>query len=413
MTHALALAVVLAQSGRIAVLSLAADNRLDAPPAGPLASALLSEGLPVIAGQALRERVFGEGRPLAYELSRTLEQEMRASQESYDRGDFNASARQAALVAESLSRAAPSARRESLIPASQILWGAALFQTKGRAAASPHFREALQRNPHIAIDRDRFAPPVQRQFEEERSSVAGGTQVSLEVSGTAGAILFVDGTPRGSLPLRLTLPPHRCLLWVEVSGEPGWTHELSLTRSTVLTIDWPLEVASRLVEGEWVAELPAPQADRQALLQRILERAGADELLALEWASGQTGAEKVRRLAVVRYGPGGVEKGRQMFPPDGVDWKLMARALRDPGNPLAGTGSARSETPLQQPGAAMSAAAGELVVAGAPSPEGKPFPWLTAGLVAGGAALVAGAVVLGLSVHSTNAVFLGPETARP
>jgi hypothetical protein len=404
-THALALAVVLGQSGRIAVLSLAADNRLDAPPAGPLASALASEGLPVMAGPALRERVLGDGRPLAYELSRTVEQEVRAAQESYDRGYFSASARQASVAAESLARAAPSARREKLIPAIQILWGAALSQLKGRASVGPHFREALQRNPRIAIDQDRFAPPVQRQFEEERSRVAGGPQVPLEVSGTTGAILFVDGMPRGSLPLRIALPPHRCTLWVEVSGEPGWAHEVSLTRSTAITIDWQLEAASRLVEGEWVVELPAPQVDRRALLRRILERAGADELLGLEWTSGQTGATQVRRLAVVRYGPGGVEKGRELFPPDGVDWTRVASALRDEGNPPPTMAGSRLT--------ATSDAAGVLVVASAPAPEGKPFPWLAAGLVAGGAALVAGAVVLGLSVHSTNAVFLGPETPRP
>ena len=412
MTHlALALAVLLAQSGPIAVLSLAADNRLDAPPAGPLASALLSEGLPVIAGAALRERVLGDGRPLAYELSRTIEQEIRAAQEGYDRGDFSASARQAATAAESLSRAAPSARREVLIPAVQILWGAALSQLKGRAAASPHFREALQRNPRIAIDQDRFAPPVQRQFEEERSRLAGGLDVLLEVSGTPGALLFVDGTPRGSLPLRLALPPHRCTLWVEVSGEPGWAHEVSLTHATKLSpklvIDWKLEVASRLVEGEWVAELPVSEADRRALLQGILERAGAVELLALEW----TTSNQVRRLAVVRYGPGGVEKSRELFPPDGIDWQRVARILRDAGNPLAAM--AVSEGADQRRGTATPQAAGALAVASASAPEGKPFPWLTVGLVAGGAALVAGAVALGLSVHSTNAVFLGPETPRP
>ncbi len=314
----LTLAVVLAQSGRMAVLSFAAD-RTEPPAEGPLASALLSEGLPVIAGPALRDRLLGDARPLGHELSRTIDQAISAAQEGYDRGDFGASARQAGLAFEALARAAPSKQREGLIDEVQVLWCAALLKLKGRSAAAAHFSDALQRNPELVIDKDRFAPPVQRQFEEERSRVVNGPQVSLEVSGTAGAILFIDGTPRGSLPLRIALAPHHCTVWVEVSGEPGLAHDLVLTHSTALAplfIDWQLETALRFSDGDLVLELPAepPASDfaRRALLQRIMKKASAEALLALEWVTVETPSPapgQARRLAVVRYAKDGSERG--------------------------------------------------------------------------------------------------------
>ncbi len=405
---AIALAVSLAQSGRIAVLSVVTDPRTEAPPVGPLASELLSEGWTVMAGSALAERLLGSGRPLAHDISRTLEQELSAAEQGYDRGNFAESARQAALAYDGATRAAPSPRREALISELQVLWGASLFSLKGRVAAAPHFREALQRNSRLDIDADRFAPPVRQQFEQERARVAGGPQVWLQIAGTPGASLFVDGLPRGILPLTIALAPHHCTVWTEVSGEPGLAHELLLTRSTSLSIDWRLEVASRFSDRDWAVELPASEGDRRALLKTVLQRAGADEVLALEWAPAGTSPATPRHLTLVRYGPSAVESGRELLPADGVDWRHAIHALWD--RPSSGT---------QTPGVAEASprpappTAGAQLEVGTRASEGSRFPWLAVGLVAGGVALAASAVAIGLSVHSTNAILLGPETPRP
>jgi hypothetical protein len=107
---------------------------------------------------------------------------------------------------------------------------------------------------------------------------------------------------------------------------------------------------------------------------------------------------------VVRYAPDGNEQDRQLLPPDGIDWRVVARAVRARANSPASI-APNSEAVGAAP-QAIPLLPDFQVVASARASQGNHFPWVAAGLVAG-------AVALGLSLHSTNAVLLGPETPRP
>jgi len=393
---AVTLATVLASRGAVAVLGLSSaevTGEHEAPPTGPLAAALAAAGLQVISGHALRERLTGDGRPMSTGVLSSVEKGVLAAEEDYDRGEFRGAAQLAASSHEALLQAGPSPRRELLARELQILWGAALLQQRSTAAAASHFREALQRNPQTLIDRDRFAPPVQRLFEEARDRLLAGPQATLDVSGTPGATLFVDGVPRGTLPLRVALPPHRCTLWVEVSGQPGLAHEFSVFRPTALSVDWQLEVATAFTaDGDPIVEVPRFAVRAQTLLEHLIGKAGASALVALEWA----GPER-RQQRLVRYGPDGIEKSRLLLPAEAVDWTRVVPSL------------------LEESAPAPALPASQLAVESTAAARAEPhrFPWLLTGLVAGGVAVVAVAVAIGFSIHPTNAEIFGPATPRP
>jgi hypothetical protein len=360
-----------------------------------LSDALRSEGLSVLSGAPLRDRLLWGGRPLASAVERSIERGLLDAQDDYDRGEFSEAARRSGETFAALVRALPSARREVLARALQVLWGASVLPSKGWAAADAHFRDALLRDPEMLIDRERFAPPVQRVFEASRARVSNGPQVSLEVRGTPRATLFVDGIPRGALPLRINLPPHRCTLWAEVLGEPGLAHELTLAQPTRLSIDWDVEIASRFTGAEmslWVPPSGARGEPLGELVRRVVAAASAGELLAIEPAVAPAAG-----IVVVRYDREGRERSRRTLAAGNIDWQRVARALRE-----------ERERPLVAPSPAV-----PVLATHAQMESRGNFPWWTTGLIAGGGAVVAGAIALGFSLHPANAVLLGPETPRP
>lgn len=372
-------------------------DSVEAPRASPLARALLAQGVPVIAEAQLRDALLRGARARVAELQPETEAALLAAQQAYDHGNVAEAADLAAEAATDLGREPPSERRELNRRQNDVLWGAALLATRGRAAAVECFERALTLSPGMLIDVDRFAPPVQQLFERVRAQLAKRPRVSVEVSGTPGATLYVDGTPRGALPLKLAMLPHRATLWIEVLGEPGLAHEVDLPAAGVLWFDWQLEVALHDGGPEAWLWLPSAQTPRRELLARVAALGSATDVLLVERPSA--GA-----FQVTRYDASGRLLVQRLVPIAGLDWAKVARALIDlptPAPAAAVPPAALSPAPAARPVAALSAAGGSHV------------PWLWVGVIAGGVVLAGTAIAVGLSVHPSNAVLLGPQPAAP
>lgn len=393
----LALALLVFASGPVAVVGVVpkdADGTADAPSATPLAQALVAAGMPAVAGSALRERLLGRGRPFGHDVLPAIVLGVTGAEFAYDNGDFVEAANLCSLANETLDLEMPSPRREAITRNLQVLWGAALLGAGNPREAAAHFDLALARNPYALLDQDRFAPPVQQLFEEERHRLVNGPKVPLTISGTAGAAVFVDGIARGSPPLTLQLQPHLATVWLEVLGHAGLAHEVQVGQVEGLTIDWQLEAA--LHEGAtteaWLA-LPRPEPLRRDLAARVALRTGAKEVVFLQ-------REGAGEIAVLAYARSGAPVSQRRVPAEGLDEDKLALALLEEGE------LKRLSAFAAQPLAARAVAEPTVIVAPRVSANTKRFPWLVTGVVAGGVVLVGAAVALGLCVHPTNGLLL-------
>jgi hypothetical protein len=306
-----------------------------APPAATVASVadgLRASGALALSGSELQKRVLGDAEPVG-EFSEDLAAIYTRALAAYDEGSYRDSARDAQTAFEALSAALPSTRREALARQAQLVWGAALVQLHEASAARSHFRWALDRDPLLIVDHDRFPPPVQNAFERERSAVAGEPAARLAVgnSGSAGTVvsaqLIVDGLPRGALPKDLSLPAHATILWVEAGNAKSWAHHASLSSGHALSldIDLPLEAALVREDGQVLLNLPATAKQRQGLIGALTLRTRTTDVVLVTKA---TPPGSVARYTATRFSAQGEVVARTAFDAGESASPRVAQALR-------------------------------------------------------------------------------------
>ncbi len=301
-----------------------------APPPAVVVSvgeALQAKGLPSSFGAALRKHLLGDAEPLG-ELTEAQAALITKAVAAYDEGSFADAALAAETAFAALAAAPPSTRCEALARQAQLLWGASLLRSQGAAGARPHFRWALERDPLLIADRERFPPPVQQLFERERSIVGAEPTGILEVSAVGGGTggLQVDGLPRGVLPRELPLPPHVAKLWVEATPSHGWAHSATLTADHPfsLKIDLLLESVLTAPEGDLRIDLPPVLSKRARIIHAVTEAAGATDLVLV--AQVKSADHKVG-LSATRFDAQGTELARVAFAAEGADYAEVAQSL--------------------------------------------------------------------------------------
>jgi hypothetical protein len=301
-----------------------------APPQAAVLSvseALQRQGTPALADAALRRRLLGDAQPLG-ELSEAQVALYAKAASAYDEGAYADAARAAEAAFAAFSAAPPSASCEALARQAQLLWGASLVRSQGVAAARPHFRWALERDPVLIADRDRFPPPVQRVVEQERAAVSAAAAGKLAVADTHGtpSELSVDGLPRGALPRELALPPHPAKLWVEGGHAHGWAHMAALTadHKTTVKVDALLEEALSARGDEALLDLPDGPEERAKTAGALASAAGVSDLVIVEKAAPPTNPPK---LSAARLDAKGAVLAQTTFPLEGADYAAVARAL--------------------------------------------------------------------------------------
>jgi hypothetical protein len=370
-----------------AVMGASGDAAPPAEEVSAVADGLRESGANSLAGRELRFQLLGDAQPLG-ELSEALAALYARALAAYDEGAYADAARDAEAAFQSLGSAFPSTRREALARQVRLLWGASLVQLHEGAAARAHFRWALERDPFLIADRDRFPPPVQRAVEHERTAVAAEAPARLVVSvagapsGGPAVQLIVDGLPRGSLPRELSLPAHAATFWVEGAPQGGWAHQAALAPDHTLSVDLDLLLEAALFagDGQILIQLPAATQKRQALLGAVMARSRMTDLVLVSKVK-PSGA--VQRLTATRFNAAGVALARTAFDADQASSLAVAQALR--GLPLVAVAQALRCLPPPKPAAAIPAESSV-------EKKGDGFPVLP--VVLGAAAVVVVAAVL-------------------
>ena len=355
----------------------------------------------------MRELVLGGARQKATEVSPDAEALMLNLEHDYDDGEFADVARRAQDAESVLAREPPCERREALVRDLELLWGAAVLATSGRAAAVAHFERALTLSPREQADQARFSPPVQELLERTRAQLSKRRKVSLKVQGPPGGTLFIDGLAQGELPKTVQMLPHRATLWVDMGRHSTLAHEVDVSGDTQLTIDVALETSLRDLASEIGLLLPDGEPARSDLIRRLAASSDSGRVFLEERTSeGQ--------LVVTRFGSAGQPLAQRALsgskPGSEPNWPSVVRDLlatpSEPAKPAVVTDQpAPSVTRPSVPVAAL---------ADTPVSTPRPFPWLATGLVAG-AVVVAAVVVVAIvaSSSSTNAILIGPRQATP
>jgi hypothetical protein len=295
-----------------------------------VAEALQARGMASLAGARLRSRLLGDAEPLG-ELTEAQAAPYASALVAYDEGSYSDAARAAEAAFATLVTAPPSTRCEALARQAQLLWGASLLRSQGTIGARPHFRWALERDPLLIADRDRFPPPVQRVFERERAALGAEAPAELVVSGVGGTsgALLVDGLPRGALPRDLSLPPHPARLWVEDAHSHGWAHRAALTadRPLAVRIDVLLESALMARDGDLLLDLPEAPSERAQTTRAVVAGAGVTDLVLIAKVKPAGGPV---RLRATRFDARGTAIAETNFAAQGADYADVARALLAP-----------------------------------------------------------------------------------
>ncbi len=377
-------------AGRLAVLGAVSREGEELPRLAALTQALMAQGAAVATHAELEAALLRGGRQRARAASPDAEAMLLNVARSFDVGDYPDTLRRAQAGEALLSGEPPSARREALRRQLETLWGGAWVQLGRRSEALVHFERALVQDPEMGIDRGRFPPPVQETFERARAVIVRRTRVTFEVNGPVGARLFVDGIARAVLPVAAVVIPHpAATVWLEWDGQASLARDVNLEATPVVGLNWGLESALRESSADLALLLPAEAGARKELCALVVALASVEGLVLLE-----RGPDALRVWRV--DGAGDVRRVVRARASAGEDWASVVHELfEEPPAP-----------PFPPPLAPVEP------VASAVAPPSA-FPWLTAGLIAGGALVVVGGVVLAASVHGSNAVLLGPTPASP
>jgi hypothetical protein len=307
------------------------------PPPGTVASVaegLRASGSVAVSGGELQKRLLGDAEPVG-EFSEALAAIYARALAAYDEGAYRDSVKDAQAAFEALSGAPPSTRREALARQTQLVWGAALVQLRESSSARSHFRWALDRDPLLIADHDRFPPPVQSAFERERSGIAAEppARLAVGVSGIESAPpqlmgqVIVDGLPRGALPRDLSLPTHPTVFWVEAGNAKSWAHHALLSSDHPLSVDVDLALEAALVreDGQVLLALPTTPKQRQALIGALTLRARTTDLVVVAEA---VPPGSPARFTATRFGAGGAVIAKATFDGEQGASASVAQALR-------------------------------------------------------------------------------------
>jgi hypothetical protein len=133
-----------------------------------------------------------------------------------------------------------------------------------RARAKVAFKAALVEHPGLSLSPHRFKPELVKLFDEVRRRVASRLVV---VCTTSGAVILVDGKPRGVAPVELYLAagPHRIQART-AKGRVGFTKEVNLVtgKSVRVTARLGAGPARKRVSGaKAVGDAPPPKRFRK------------------------------------------------------------------------------------------------------------------------------------------------------
>ncbi len=203
-------------------------------------------------------------------------------------GRFAEGARLAAEAAALLSAAPRSPGVESLEREAEIIWGLSLDRA-GMGGAARHLIWALARDPAADEERAYFAPgPRRRLFARAREALSSLPRGLLQVDGTAGAVVYVDGRIAGRAPLVVIgLPAHRAWVWLEEGGRRSLAHRVEAGGGRAeISIDVAIESRLSAARGApFVVAAAAGDPELGPLTAGLARRLAASRIVLLRRAA--------------------------------------------------------------------------------------------------------------------------------
>jgi hypothetical protein len=205
-------------------------------------AAVLSIGLLASGGRP----VVDVARPVVDGVPPAAEALADAAERAFDEGRFDEAARQASLAHGELTAGPRGSAIEERTRELQMIWGAALVNLGQGGEAAAHFRAALESDPGFVPSADRFAPPMRQRIARIRKELSHAPSVALEVTGTFGSTIYVDGIARGIVPSAIR----------GTRGTQGW---IWLERGGVRSLAHPVTFGSPLAPINIAADASPPQ----------------------------------------------------------------------------------------------------------------------------------------------------------
>jgi hypothetical protein len=265
------LAFFLAVGPRWAVLAASAPG--DDPSATLAVSAQLSEELAKRGADVAPASSLGEVREVGTEAPPEAATVLAVAGTAFDDGRFGEAARLAQQADARLAVAPRSVAVEAAERNAQLLWGLSLAAA-GAAGFEGHLAWVTARDPAMAFDLARFAPPLRSKVDVARAAARARATAALTVAGSRGASVYVDGVLRGETPLTMVaLAPRRAWIWLERAGRHSLAHAVDLGGSpAAVAIDLELESHLALDDGRLVLRVLAGDPATPGLLARLARR---------------------------------------------------------------------------------------------------------------------------------------------
>jgi hypothetical protein len=255
------------------------DDPTEALEAAPqLARALGALGHEAAAGPAawslLEGVAVGELREVGGDPPPGIDGALDEGWRAFGLGHYNASLKLAKDAVAQLECAPRSVGVEARERTAHALWGLALAANGLLAAARPHLRWTLTRDPNFALERNRVPTAQRKLIDEVRGEVFGVRRASLAVTGTVDGSIYVDGLLSGQPPLTVNgLVPHDAWVWLERGGLRSLAHRVSLDAgagTTLIPIDLDVEAAlSKGRAGQPIVTALPGDPETPRLLQRL------------------------------------------------------------------------------------------------------------------------------------------------
>ncbi|MFT3710917.1 MAG: hypothetical protein QM817_25100 [Archangium sp.] len=176
----------------------------------------------------------------------------------------------------SLERLPPSDAVADQLQAAWVLEGLVYKSLDRKNEQLRAWRRVLRTAPQFQLDPNAYSPSVVSQFEQLRVEMARQKKVSLTVTTTPGATIFVDGVKAGLAPLKSVSFVPGTYRVVAVAGEvQSFGYDVTLDKA-------PVDVAIDLsFEGSLRSQLPLCVNGGDAEAIKLAAREGAARLLVL------------------------------------------------------------------------------------------------------------------------------------
>ncbi len=255
----------------------------------------------VLSGRAVGRAVWGTMGSGLEEATERFTSMVNNGKRAYRKLQMSRALKFLKRIEEPLSRCGPEIKEPGLFRDMLLYRGLSLLALGKKAKADKQFLQAISMNTTLKLSARQYPPDVVSAFEKARKKLLSQKPHNLNIlSKPDGAVVYLDGTRRGSTPLQLPLYGGYHFVRLEKEGYSPWT--ITLPEGVTLKA-----IRARLVKV-WSGDPP------QDLLSSAISRADLSEPVraVLRLLAGYYATDAIVLVSLVRDGPQ-VHLGMRLF----------------------------------------------------------------------------------------------------